>query len=70
LTSGFLHGSVSPKPLILLLGLFQIFSKIPGDIRSSRCITSVVDAGSNFAASVVDTGGKFATGVFDTGGAP
>jgi hypothetical protein len=60
LTSGFLHGSVSTKPLILPLGLFQIFSKIPGDIRSSRCITSVIDA----------AGGKFATGVFDTGGAP
>jgi len=40
--------SVSPKPLIITLGLFQIFSKIRGDIRSSR-----------FANGVNDTGGKW-----------
>jgi hypothetical protein len=44
LTSGFCHGSVSPKPLIPL-GPFQIFSKIRGDIRSSRFTTDVVDTG-------------------------
>jgi hypothetical protein len=39
----FFHVSVSTKPLSLLLGLFQIFSKICGDIQSSRCTTGVVD---------------------------
>ncbi len=34
--SGFFLESVSPKPLIILLRLFQIFSKIRGDIHSSR----------------------------------
>ncbi len=33
-----------PKPLSILLGLFQIFLKIRGDIRSSRYTTGVVDA--------------------------
>jgi hypothetical protein len=52
--------SVSPKLLSIPLGLFRIFSKIRGDIRSSSCTTGVVH-----------TGGKFApTGVVDTGGAP
>jgi hypothetical protein len=45
------------KPLIITLGSFQIFSKIRGDIRKSRCTTGVND-----------TGGKFTTGVNDTGG--
>jgi hypothetical protein len=40
----FLHGSVSPKPLIIPSGRFQIFS-IRGYIRSSRCTTGVVDTG-------------------------
>ncbi len=39
----FYHESVSPKPLSVLLGPFWIFLKICGDIRSSRCTTSVVD---------------------------
>jgi hypothetical protein len=43
----FFHESVSPKPLSIPLGLFRIFSKIRGDIRSSR-----------FATGVVDTSGK------------
>jgi hypothetical protein len=47
LTSGFFNESVSPKPLSIPLGLFRIFSKILGEIRSSR-----------FATSVSDTGGK------------
>jgi hypothetical protein len=38
-----------PKHLSILLGPFQIFSKICGDILSSSCTTGVV---------VVDTGGK------------
>jgi hypothetical protein len=44
----FFHESVSPKPLIIPLGPFGIFSKIRGDIRSS-----------SFATGVVDTGGKW-----------
>jgi hypothetical protein len=46
-TSGFFRESVSPKPLSIPLGSFRIFSKIRGDIRSSR-----------FATGVSDTGGK------------
>jgi hypothetical protein len=38
----FYMGSVS---LTMPLGPFQIFLKIRGDIRSSRCTTSVVDTG-------------------------
>jgi hypothetical protein len=34
--SGFFLETISPKPLSILLGLFRIFSKIRGDIRSSR----------------------------------
>jgi hypothetical protein len=45
LTSGFLHGSVSPKSLIIPLWPYQTFSKIHGDIRSSRCTNGVVDSG-------------------------
>jgi hypothetical protein len=40
--------SVSPQPLIIPLGSFQIFSNIRGDIRSSR-----------FATGVNNTGGKW-----------
>jgi hypothetical protein len=39
--SGFFHESPSPKPLIITLGSFRIFSKICGDIRKSRCTTGV-----------------------------
>ncbi len=46
--SGFFLEPVSPKPLIILLGPFRIFSKIRGDIRSSR-----------FATGVNYTGGKW-----------
>ncbi len=53
----FFNESPSPKPLIVTLGSFRIFSKIRGDIRKSRCTTGVND-----------TGGKFATGVNNTGG--
>jgi hypothetical protein len=55
--SGFFHESVSPKPLSTPLGPFLFFSKIHGDIRSSRCTTGVVETGGKFATSVVDTGG-------------
>ncbi len=41
----FFHESPSPKPLIITLGSFRIFSKIHGDIRKSRCTTGVNDTG-------------------------
>ncbi len=46
---------------------FRIFSKIRGDIRESRCITSINNTGGKFATGVNDTGGKIAAGN-DTGG--
>ncbi len=65
--SGFFHESVSPKPLSIPLGPFRIFSKIRGDICSSRLTTGGKFAtvsttpAANLATSftsVVDTGGK------------
>jgi hypothetical protein len=49
----FFHESVSPKPLIIPIGLFQIFFKIRGDIRSSRCTTGVVDTGGKWKKSSI-----------------
>jgi hypothetical protein len=52
----FFHESVSPKSLSIPKGPFQIFSKIRGDIRSSRYTT-----GGKFATrinSTSETGGK------------
>ncbi len=46
--SGSFHESVSPQPQSSPLRPFRIFSKIRGDIRSSR-----------FATGVNDTGGKW-----------
>jgi hypothetical protein len=40
--------------------------KILGDLRKSRCTTSINDTGGGTA--VVDNGGKLATGVNDTSG--
>jgi hypothetical protein len=54
----FFHESPSPQPLIITLGSFQIFSKIRGDIRKSRCTTGVNDTGGKFATGVNDTSGK------------
>ena len=51
--SGFFLESVSPKPLIIPLGSFRIFSKIPGDIRSSRFATGVNDTGSKWKKSSI-----------------
>jgi hypothetical protein len=45
------HESVSPKPLSIPLGPFQIFSKIRSHIRSSRCTTGVVDIGGKWKNS-------------------
>ncbi len=77
--SGFFHESVSPQPQSIPFRLFQIFLKILGDIRESRCTTGINDTGGKFANGVNDTcgkiaaginnvGGKFATGISDTGG--
>jgi hypothetical protein len=46
--SGSFHESVSPQPQSIPLRPFRIFSKICGDIRSSR-----------FATGVNETGGKW-----------
>jgi hypothetical protein len=81
-SSGFFHESVSSQPQSIPLRLFQIFSKIHGDIRKSRCTTGINDTGGKIAtvitkpsanfstifANVVDNGGKFAMGVNNTGG--
>jgi hypothetical protein len=56
--SDFVHESSSPKPLKITLGSFQIFSKIHGGIRKSRCTTGINDTGSKFATGVNYTGGK------------
>jgi hypothetical protein len=47
----FFHQSVSPQPQSIPLGPFQIFSKIRGDIRKSRCTTGINDTGGKFATS-------------------
>jgi hypothetical protein len=57
-----------PQPQSIPLGPFQIFSKIRGDIRMSRCTTGINDTGGKFATGVNDTGGKIAAGINDTGG--
>jgi hypothetical protein len=57
-----------PKPLSIPFGPFRFFSKIRGDIRSSRLTTGVNDTGGKIAAGINDTGGKFATGINDTSG--
>ncbi len=49
----FFHESVSPKPLSIPLGPFQILSKICGDIRSIRCTTGVVDTGGKWKKSSI-----------------
>jgi hypothetical protein len=49
----FFRESVSPKPLSTPLGPFGNFSKIRGDIRSSRCTTGVIDTGGNWKKSSI-----------------
>jgi hypothetical protein len=80
--SSFFHESPSPKPLIITLESFRIFSKIRGDIRKSRCTTSVNDTGGklppasttpaeNFPPVSTTSAANFATSspcVVDTGG--
>jgi hypothetical protein len=57
--SGFFHESVSPPPQSIPFRPLQIFSKIRGDIRESRCTTGINDTGGKFAAGISDTGCKF-----------
>ncbi len=51
--SGFFHQSVSPQPQSILLGPFQIFTKIRRDIRSSRLTTGVADTGGKWKKSSI-----------------
>jgi hypothetical protein len=44
----FFHESVSPHPQSIPLGPFQIFMKVCGDIRKSRCTTGINDTGGKF----------------------
>jgi hypothetical protein len=62
----FFHESVSPKPLSIPSGPFRNFSKIRGDIRSSRFTTGINDTGGKFTTGVNDTGGKIAAGISDS----
>jgi hypothetical protein len=47
------YESVSPQPQSVLLGPFRIFSKIHGDIRSSRLTTGVADTGGKWKKSLI-----------------
>jgi hypothetical protein len=64
----FFHESVSRKPLSTPVESFQIFSKIRGEICSSRLTTGIIDTGGKFSTVVNDTDGKIAAGINDTGG--
>jgi hypothetical protein len=54
-TSGFFHESVSPKQ-----ACFKFFSKIQGNIRSSRCTIGVVDTSGKWEKMAKWQNGKFA----------
>ncbi len=57
------------QPLIIPLRPFQFFLKICGDIRSSRCTTSVKwKKSEKFSLFLLGTFGKFVSGVVDTVG--
>jgi hypothetical protein len=56
LSSVFFIDSVSPWPLGIQLGPFQIFIKIRGDIRNFVFIASVVDTSDKLFTVVNDTG--------------
>ncbi len=58
---------MSPRPTIIPLERFRIFSKICGDIRELMFITGVNDTGNKLFSGVNDTGEKFIAGVVDTG---
>ncbi len=54
LSSGFFHESVSPRPLSMPMGLFQMFTKICVDIHNFVVITGVI----KLFTSVNKTGDK------------
>jgi hypothetical protein len=56
-----------PAPEYLIRTVSNFF-EIRGDIRNSRCTTSINNTGGKFATGVNDTGGKIATGINGTGG--
>jgi hypothetical protein len=65
----FFMNQFPPQPQSIPLRSFQIFSKIHGDIRNSRCTTGINDTGGKFFHQFrYHCGGKFVTGVNDTGG--
>jgi len=49
--------------LKITVGSFQIFTKIHGDIRMSRCTTGINDNSGKLATCVNATSGKLAAGV-------
>ncbi len=49
----FFMNQFPPKPLIIPIGPFRIFSKIHGDIRSSRCTTGVLDTSGKWKKSSI-----------------
>jgi hypothetical protein len=65
--SDYFHETSSPKPMKTTIGLFQIFSKISGDIRKSSYTTGVNYTGGKFATGVNKTVDYVAAGVNDTG---
>ncbi len=58
--------SVSPGPLSVPLGLFQIFSKICSDIREWMFISGFNNTHDKLFGCVNDTADKFITGVNNT----
>jgi hypothetical protein len=55
----FFMNQFPPQPKSIQFRPFQIFSKIRGDIRESRCTTGINDTGGKFAIGISDNGGKF-----------
>jgi hypothetical protein len=70
-TLDFLHGSVSPKPLIIPVGInsrrYSQF-KVHHRCQQHRWQMEKIFNQKNFGTGFVYTGGKFASDVVDTGG--
>jgi hypothetical protein len=64
--SGFFHESVYPQPKGIPLGLFQIFSKICGDILKSRCTTGINTAVANLPPVSMTLAAKLHVSINDT----
>jgi hypothetical protein len=52
-TSGFFMNQFPPSFLSIPIRPFQFFSKILGDVCSSRCTTGVVDSGGRWKKSAI-----------------